>query len=407
MSLRTVLPDVDMSTEYGRAHPMRMRLPIFAGALGSKDVARMHWDGLAAGAAVCGISLVVGENVCGVDPELEVDGAGRVVCSPEMERRVRLYRQWNEGYGEIVVQMGAEDARLGVAEYVVQRLGVESIELKWGRKAKCVKTGDLARAVELRRRGYVVIPNPESPAMQAAFRVGAIREFEVHGRRGFVDEEGFLRSVESLRELGVKRILLKSGAASARELMLTMKWSSQARVDLLTIDAVNGGAAPGPGRIAQESSRGALDLRTTAGSYAQKLAARGAWVSDLALAGDFLGAAQIFGILSQGGPGFRAVCLGRAGMIASVAGDDLETMIRHRLLGQGEPLPRGVDALGARRDEVWASYEALQERFGAARMKRLPFGAIAMCAFVDKLKAELAQLMSEARRGRLGARGER
>jgi glutamate synthase domain-containing protein 2 len=121
---KAIFPDVDTSTVYGHTHPVRMRMPIFTGALGSTDVARIHWDGLAAGAAICGISLVVGENVCGIDPGLKRDAQGKVIESPEMRRRLDLYRSWKDEYGDIIVQMNVEDSRLRVAEYVVQKLGV-------------------------------------------------------------------------------------------------------------------------------------------------------------------------------------------------------------------------------------------------------------------------------------------
>ena len=59
---------VDTTAVYGHMHPVRMRMPVFTGALGSTDIARKYWESFAVGAAISGISLVVGENVCGIDP---------------------------------------------------------------------------------------------------------------------------------------------------------------------------------------------------------------------------------------------------------------------------------------------------------------------------------------------------
>ena len=47
--------------------------PIFTGALGSTEIARKNWDHVAIGAAISGITLVCGENVCGIDPLLKLD----------------------------------------------------------------------------------------------------------------------------------------------------------------------------------------------------------------------------------------------------------------------------------------------------------------------------------------------
>ena len=49
-----------------------MKIPMFTGALGSTEIARKNWEHFAIGAAVTGISLVCGENVCGIDPKLEL-----------------------------------------------------------------------------------------------------------------------------------------------------------------------------------------------------------------------------------------------------------------------------------------------------------------------------------------------
>jgi glutamate synthase domain-containing protein 2 len=81
---KAIFPQVDTSTVYGHTHPVRMRMPIFTGALGSTDIARKHWNSFAVGAAISGISLVIGENVCGIDPGLELNDKGRVIRSPEM-----------------------------------------------------------------------------------------------------------------------------------------------------------------------------------------------------------------------------------------------------------------------------------------------------------------------------------
>lgn len=43
---------------------------------------------------------------------------GKVVCSTDLENRVKLYKEWQrEGYGAIIMQANVEDSRLGVLEY--------------------------------------------------------------------------------------------------------------------------------------------------------------------------------------------------------------------------------------------------------------------------------------------------
>ena len=67
---KATFPSVDTETSYGVTDKVKMKVPIFTGALGSTDIARKNWDHFAIGAAISCISLVCGENVCGIDPEL-------------------------------------------------------------------------------------------------------------------------------------------------------------------------------------------------------------------------------------------------------------------------------------------------------------------------------------------------
>ncbi len=402
---KAIFPDVDTTTVYGHLHPVRMRMPVFTGALGSTDIARRHWDGLAVGAAISGVSLVVGENVCGIDPKLEINSQGKVTRSPELERRVKIYRDWQEDYGDIIVQLNVEDTRLGVAEYAVQKLGVETIELKWGQGAKCIggeiKIKELERALELQRRGYIVTPDPSNPAVQASFKAGGIREFERHSRLGFIDEEEFLRSVEYLRRsVGAKRVSLKTGAYGFRELAMAVKWSSKARVDLLTIDGSGGGTGMSPWRMMEEWGVPTFYLQCMAHECAQTLASRGEWVPDLAMAGGFSTEDHIFKILAMGAPYFKAVCMGRALMIPGFVGDNIEGVIKKNRETKWERLPSSVSKYGDTPEQIFVTYAALEKKFGA-KVKEIPLGAVAMYTYVEKLKTGLSQLMAGARSFRL------
>jgi hypothetical protein len=59
---------------------------------------------------------------------------------------------------------------LGVQEYALEKLGVRAVELKWGQGAKDiggeVKLDTLERALQLKERGYIVLPDPQDPGVQ-------------------------------------------------------------------------------------------------------------------------------------------------------------------------------------------------------------------------------------------------
>lgn len=392
----TLFPNVNTETVYGDVNKVKMRLPIFTGALGSTEIARKNWEHFAVGAAISGISLVCGENVCGIDPGLERDANGKVTKAPDMERRVENYRRYHEGYGDIIVQMNVEDTRLGVAEYVIDKLGVETVELKWGQGAKCIggeiKVNSLERALELQSRGYLITPDPSDPAVKAAYRDGAIHQFERHSRLGFIDEEGFYAEVQRLRDLGAKRVSLKTGAYGMRELAMAIKWCSNARIDLLTVDGAPGGTGMSPWRMMEEWGIPTFYLQSMTNELVTKLRSiDGAYIPDIAIAGGFSSEDGIYKALAMGAPHTKAVCMGRALMIPGFVGKNIGLWMK-----EGN-LPKTVSEFGGTKEEIFVSYETLKAKYGD-EVEKMPLGAIALYTFSDKIKVGLQQFMSGSRK---------
>jgi len=389
-----IFSNVDTTTEYGWEKKVKMLLPIFTGALGSTEIARKNWEHFAAGAAISGITIVCGENVCGVDPELELDSEGKVKRSPEMDRRIEIYRKFHEGYGEILVQMNVEDTRLGVAEYIASRHNLETIELKWGQGAKSIggeiKVKTIERARELKRRGYIVLPDPENPAIIEAYQRGAIKEFERHSRLGFVTRESFLKEVERLRSIGFKRITLKMGAYSAVDLALALRFGAEAKLDLITIDGAGGGTGMSPWPMMNEWGIPTFYLESLTYQFCRKLEDRGFRVPDIAIAGGFSSEDGIFKAIALGAPYVKAVCMGRALMIPGMVGKNIDKWLK-----KGD-LPKTVSKYGDSIEEIFISYEELKEKYGN-EINGIPTGAIAMYTFSQKIKVGLQQLMAGSR----------
>ncbi len=393
----TLFPLVNTEAVYGTKNKVKLRAPVFTGALGSTEIARRNWEHFAAGAAISGITLVCGENVCGIDPALELDAKGKVAESPDMRRRVETYKRWHEGYGDMIVQLNVEDTRFGVAEYVVQKLGIETVELKWGQGAKCIggeiKIDSLERALELQKRGYLVTPDPSLEANQAAFKDGALKQFERHSRLGFVDQEGFMKEVERVRKIGAKRVTLKTGAYPMRELAMAIKWCSDAKIDLLTIDGAPGGTGMSPWRMMVEWGVPTFYLQSMTYELCKKLAAKKAFVPNIAIGGGFSTEDHVFKVLAMGAPFVKAVCMGRAMMIPGMVGKNIGLWLQ-----QGEDaLPNTVSQFGTRVEEIFVCYETLAAKYGKDVMKDMPLGALGIYTFVDKLTVGLQQLMAGSR----------
>ena len=281
---KATFPAVDVSAEIGVTNKIKLDFPCFTGALGSTEIARVHWEAMAIGAAISGIIIVCGENVCGMDPQSEIKN-GRVVHSPEMARRVKTFKEWYQGKGDIIVQANVEDGRLGVPEYVIEKLGIEIFELKWGQGAKNiggeVKLHTLERAKLLRDRGYIVLPDPQDPATEERWMAKGVKEFERHSRLGMVDEDDFYKTVEHLRKVGAKRVSLKTGAYRPADLARAVKFASQAKIDLLTVDGAGGGTGMSPWRMMNEWGVPTVYIECLFYEYLKYLDDKGEFVPDL------------------------------------------------------------------------------------------------------------------------------
>jgi len=390
---KALFGNVDLATEIGAGdRKIRMKVPFFTGALGSTEIARVNWEGTAVAIAICGAVLVCGENVCGMDPEAEFKD-GKIMKSPELQRRVKIYQDWYEGYGALLVQANVEDTRLGVPEYAVSELGVEGIEIKWGQGAKDiggeVKLPTLERALELKRRGYIVIPDPESPSVREAYKAGGITDFERHSRLGMVDEESFLKTVNRLRRVGAKYVTLKTGAYRPADLARAVKFASEAGIDLLTVDGAGGGTGMSPWRMMNEWGIPTVYLESLLYKFLRRLDEKGEFIPSCAIAGGITLEDHIFKAIALGAPYVKAVCMGRATLTAAMVGKTHGQLIKEtygREKEYREVLLRTF--IGA---------EQLEEKYGAD-FEKIPPAAIGIYTYYDRLATGLRQLMAGERK---------
>jgi glutamate synthase domain-containing protein 2 len=388
-----IFPAVDCTTKVGSNQSLEMDFPIFTGAVGSTYIGRINWEEMAIGAAISGIMVIAGENICGMDRDAEFKN-GRIVRSPEMERRINVYNKWYEGKGGLIVQANVEDTKLGVPEYVIEKLGVQIFELKWGQGAKDiggeVQLTTLERAMQLKERGYIVLPDPTKPSARKAFESGGISEFERHSRLGMVTEDGFHKQVEYLRKLGAKYVTLKTGAYRPVDLARAIKFSSDAKIDLLTIDGAGGGTGMSPWRMMNEWGIPTVYLECLTYQMCERLKARGAYVPPLAIAGGISLEDHIFKALALAAPYIKAICMGRALMTAAMVGKTNGKLTAEKMELDGKDVEEGF--LG-----LFAVGAQLKERFGDD-FRKLPAGAIGVYSYVDRLRQGLQQLMAGARK---------
>jgi isopentenyl diphosphate isomerase/L-lactate dehydrogenase-like FMN-dependent dehydrogenase len=395
-----IFPNVDVETTVGG---IPLKIPVMIGAYGSTDVARLNWDGLAMGGALSGIIVTIGENVCGMDPEARIEG-GKVVSSPELKRRVEAFRKfWDGKYGDIAVQTNVEDQRLGVDIYAISKLEVNIIERKWGQGAKAiggeVRVSDLQKAILLKKRGYIVIPDPEDPEVQEAFKQGVFKTFERHSRVGMPTERGFVEDVEWLREQGAKKVSLKTGAYSPEAVAFTMKVASEAKVDYVVFDGAGGGTGMSPVPQMNEMGTPTVYLEAQVLRCAEILKKKGRHVPDIVMAGGFIDETQMFKAIAMSnfgdGPYVKAILMGRAPLTAVMKASYFSE------LAERGALPKSFEELfGSSPEKFFINVPELRARLGE-RFKELPWGAVGLYTYLDRIKVGLQQLMAGARKWKL------
>ncbi|MGD0160131.1 MAG: glutamate synthase-related protein [Candidatus Bathyarchaeia archaeon] len=396
-----IFPNVKLETKVGG---IQLKLPILNGAFGSTDVARLNWEGLAIGAALAGTSVIVGENVGGMDAEAQITG-GKITQSKELKRRVDLFRKfWDGKNGDIVIQTNVEDQKLGVDVYAISKLEVNVIERKWGQGAKAiggeVRVRDLEKAILLKKRGYVVIPDPEDPNVQKAFKDGVFKSFERHSRVGIPKEKPFIEDIEWLRKQGAKHVTLKTGAYRPSAVAWTMKMASEAKIDYLSFDGAAGGTGMSPVPMMDEMSIPTVYLESIVLRCAQILKKKGRYVPDLIMAGGFIEETSIFKTLAMSnfgnGPFIKAVLLGRSPITAV-----MKSSYFKQLSEEGK-LPKSFsDKFGSTPDKFFIATPELKAKYGT-RFKEIPYEAIGMYTYLtDRIGVGLKQLLAGNRKWKL------
>jgi glutamate synthase domain-containing protein 2 len=393
---KAVFPAVNLEVTFGHDKGLKFRLPWIIPGIGSTNIAKNNWEGLAIGSALAGTGLTIGENVVGMDPESVIKD-GHIVDTVDLKRRVSLYKDnQRDGYGAIVLQANIEDTRLGVQEYGIEKLGVECVELKWGQGAKDiggeVKITNLKKAQLLYERGYIVLPNPTDPDVIKAFEHGAFKEFERHSRVGMVTEEAFAKRVEELRKAGAKYIFLKTGAYRPADLARAVLFASRYKLDLLTVDGAGGGTGMSPWRMMNEWGVPPVELHSLMYQYTKRFADKGEHVPALAPAGGFVFEDQIFKGLAMGAPFTKLIGMARAPIAAAMVGKTIGRTI------EDNQVPVYIERFGNSKDEIFVTASELRKELGDKEFEKLPTGALGLYTYYERLAQGLRQIMAGSRK---------
>jgi hypothetical protein len=377
-------PKVKTECEFGLKSKVKMKMPIILPA-----IAKLNWKDYYIGAALAGVSVVIGEDAIPNDKNLILEN-GKVVSSPLVEEMVNDFRKYSRGYGEIIMQASYDDEISGVLDYVIPKLGVKSVELKFGQAAKGIqgmgRINTLEEALKLQKKGYLVHPDPSDPTVAENFKNGIGPVFEKVGKLPIWNEEILKKRITQLRELGAERICLKSGPFDPKDTIRILKIASENKVDLVTFDGAGGGTGNSPVKMMNEWGMPTVYLESMLYDILKRMDEKGYKLPQVAITGGFSLEDHVFKGLALGAPYINFVAVGRAAMAAAMVGKQIGELI------EAGNIPKEYQRFGSTKEEIFADIRELKLYYDNA--EDLPTGAVGVYSFINRVEAGMKQLLA-------------
>lgn len=378
-------PKASIATSFGINNKINLKAPIILPAM-----AKLNWKDYYAGAALAGVLVVIGEDVISKDKDLVIEN-GKVTHSPLIAEMISSFREYHNGYGDIILQGNYDDENLGVLDYAITKLGVKSVELKFGQAAKGIqgtgKVKNIEDALEFQRKGYLIYPDPSDPVVAKNYKNGIILHFEKIGKLPMWNEEILTKRVAKLRNLGAEHICFKTGPFDPKDLIRILKIASKAGVDLVTFDGAGGGSGNSPTKMMNEWGIPTVYLESILYDILKKLKEKNYAIPQVAIAGGFAMEDQIFKGLALGAPYIGLVGVGRAAMAAALVGKQVGDLINKGTI------PKEYQRFGTTLEEIFVDIRELKGLYGKDASKISP-GAIGLYSFINRISIGLKQLMA-------------
>ncbi|MDC7224149.1 MAG: glutamate synthase-related protein [Spirochaetales bacterium] len=390
---KTNVHSVNLDWELGEEHKIKLKAPLILPAM-----VKLNWPDYYAGAAMAGVMAVVGENALKKDPELKHDGEGQVCHAPLLGEIINCFRQYDRGYGDIVLQVNADDIALGTAEYALQNFPLNCIEIKFGQGAKGIQhvapVYTWEEAVLLKKQGYLVFPDPWEEGVKEKLERDEGFYFMQYGRLPMWDEESLAKLIRKYRDLGAKNIFFKMAGYDKEDIRRVIKIASLNRVTLITFDGAGGGTGHSPCKMMNEWSYPTLDLLKIVNSLMDELKEEGQWLPQVAIAGGLALEDSVFKALALGAPHIRMAGVGRAAMAAAMSGKKLGELIE---AGQ---VPKSYQSHGETGEAIFHDAKFVRSLY-KERDEPISYGAIGLFSYLKRLSFGMRLLMTLNRKFRL------
>ncbi|WRQ33071.1 glutamate synthase-related protein [Bacteroidales bacterium MB20-C3-3] len=370
----TNVHSVDISYEFGYERKIKLRAPVILPAM-----AKLNWQDYYSGAAMAGIMVVIGENAIKLDKDLRHDSNGKISHAPFLGKMVEYFRRYDRGYGDIILQVNADDIVLGTAEYALQNFDLKSIEIKFGQAAKGIQhvapVNSAEEAEFLKKNGYLVFENPNGSGLIQC------------GRLPMWNEASFGEIIARFRTYGAKNIFFKMAGFDVNDIRRVLQIASANNVDLITFDGAGGGSGNSPNKMMNEWSHPTIDLIKIVNRLVGELREENLWIPEIAIAGGIAMEDTMFKALALGAPNIKLVGIGRAAMAAAVTGKNIGELI------ENDATPASYKAFGDTADTIFKDANYIKSIYKETG-KPISYGAIGLYSYLSRLSFGLKLLMA-------------
>lgn len=368
--------NVNLSREYGKFNPVKLAMPIILPAL-----IKLNWQDYFGGAAMAGVTCVIGEEARDKDPNLVIENK-KVIEFPALGTMLDAFRKYDRGYGQIVLQCNVEDDLLGIPEYAIKEHNLEALEFKFGQSAKGTqpvrKLQNRQEALEKQEIGMLVLPDPLSPEIIKKDEEGICPNFYIYTRLPMWEEEYLIDRIEYLREMGIKNFYFKMAGFDKTDLERVIKMASDAQVDMITFDGAGGGSGYSPCKMMNEWSLPTILLEEVVCQFVEKLKSEDRYIPAITMTGGFSSEDHVFKALAFGNQNITAVGLCRAAMTAAMTGKNIGDRIKN-----GD-IPKNMRKYGDTVDELFYDLADLRSIYGK-EASNFSLGAVGVFSFLNKI----------------------
>ncbi len=368
--------NVGVERTVGKRYPIRLAVPFTLPAL-----IKLNWKDYFAAAAMAGTICVIGEGCSGKDPDLVLEN-GKIVKFDKLGEMLGAFRKYYRGYGQIAINVNAEDDAMGLPEFAIREYGLEAVEIKFGQSAKgtqpAVRLNSLEAAVAKKREGLIVWPDPDDEAVREAAEKNAAPCFWTYARLPMWTEEKLAARIEELRALGLKNVFFKMAGFDRRDIERVIRIASELEVDLITFDGAGGGSGYSPDKMMNEFGLPAACIVSAVVPVCDELRAAGRYVPSIAIAGGFSSEDQAYKAFALGAPYITAVGLCRATMAAAMVGAQVGKMLAEK------KVPDHLKKYGGTCEELFLELGAVRGMYGDLA-DDVSMGAVGAYSYLRKM----------------------